>query len=218
MPEEFIRRLAETVERLEAERNSLRLEISNLERELSQIKELENEISLLKEKIVYLEEQLKKQPPKKKRLKKISINQFLNSINSSILEFERATKQVSGEKSYTISDITVELRVLVDLDDEMKIKVPDETVEISPEMLSKINFRLSPVVIEKEEEWIEVPNLVGLGLKEGEKLLKEKGLKYKVEKKESPYPENTIINQYPEPYTEVKKEVVIKLYVSKGKR
>ncbi len=218
MPEEFIRRLTETVERLEAERNSLRLEISNLERELSQIKELGNEISLLKEKIVYLEEQLKKQPSRKKRLKKISMNQLLSSINRSVSEFERATKQVSAEKYYTISDITVELKAFVDLDDEMKIKIPDETVEISPEMLSRINFRLSPVVIEKEEEWIEVPNLVGLGLKEGEKLLKEKGLKYKVEKKESLYPENIIINQYPEPYTEVKKEVVIKLYVSKGKR
>lgn len=69
-------------------------------------------------------------------------------------------------------------------------------------------------------KFVEVPKLVDLNVKEAEKLLEEKGLKLKIEKREysSTYEKDKIIRQDPPPGTRIEKGKEVRVVVSLGER
>lgn len=193
---------------------SLRLLISNIEKKLEHIDELKKENQILKKKIVELEKKISSEKPEK-QVKKITLDKFLTEINKSLISFEEGTK-VTKNKLFKVADVQIELKSFIDIEENGNIKmaVPSSTEEIDANLLSKINLKLSPALF-KEEEWIELPNLIGISQKDAEKTLKKLGVKnIEIEKKESPYPSGTVIGQEPEPYTEIKEDVKVKLIIS----
>ncbi|WP_457638567.1 PASTA domain-containing protein [Persephonella sp.] len=209
---EIKRKVEDIAYTFEEERSRLDFLVSQLEEKLSAIDAVLKENEMLKEKVFELEKKIKEKPKTKRPVLKLD-NVFLN-VSKAVENFEKGAA-VKGGKHFVVSDIDMEIRGVIELDkNSLKISVPQLEEEISPDILSRIRFRIQPS-IEYEEEWIELPNLIGMDVEEGKSHLKKLGLKTEIIYIETDYPSGTIVRMEPEPYTEVKPAVKIKLFVSK---
>jgi len=216
MPNRHIERMINELKNIN---NNLQLRVNNLEKKLKEIDSLKRENAKLKEEITNLKNELAERPPTGKKTS-IPLTSLLKNLNTAILNFETSSIPTVGKinKNYKISNLEIDLKSLVEIEeDDIKISTPLLGEKIDPNILSNIKLKLSPSFVPSKGEWIGVPNLIGMSLEDAQKVLDKKGLKYQVDEEESIYPKGTVINQIPEPYSEIKAEYKMELIVSKGK-
>ncbi|WP_457627757.1 PASTA domain-containing protein [Persephonella sp.] len=210
--QDYIKKKMELVENLIQENETIKAYLANIEEKLSLIDTVLEENRFLKEKIAQLEEKIKKQPSRKK--KSVKLDYIFTGISKAVDSFEKGSK-VAGGKKFVISDIQMELKGLVSPErGELKLVIPEEPEELPPEILSRINFRLSPS-ISYEEEWIEIPNLIGTDKDDAVKKLEELGFRVDIQEVETNFPSGIVVKIVPEPYVEARQGTEVVLYVSK---
>ena len=216
MSKDNLKKLKEDFKRMEVEIRELKSLASRLEKNLRYMEELRKENEDIKARLSKVEGK----KPDVKELKGISIDSFLLQINKSLTEFEKGLKKVKTDKAYKLSGVTMEIRSFVEVEEggNIKIVTPKPGEEIDPGLLSVMRFNLLPEVIPRDEEWIEVPNLIGMPSEKGKRMLETLGLKFSERFEKSEYKEGTIIDQIPEPYSEVKRDVKVTIVTSKGEK
>ncbi len=214
MSKDNLKKLREDFKRIEDDIRALKSLASRLEENLKYMEELRKENEDIKARLSKIEGK----KPDVKELKGISIDNFLLQINKSLTEFEKGLKSVKIEKAYRLSGVTMEIKSFVEVEEggNIKIVTPKPGEEIDPGMLSVMKFNLLPEIIPQDEEWIEVPNLIGMPSGKGKRMLETLGLKFSERFERSEYKEGTIIDQIPEPYSEVKRDAQVVIVVSKG--
>ena len=216
MSKDNLKKLKEDFKRMEVEIRELKSLASRLEENLIYMEELRKENEDIKARLSKIEGK----KPEVKELTGISIDSFLLQINKSLTEFEKGLKKVKIDKAYKLSGVTMEIRSFVEVEEggNIKIVTPKPGEEIDPGLLSVMRFNLLPEVIPRDEEWIEVPNLIGMPSEKGKRMLETLGLKFSERFEKSEYKEGTIIDQIPEPYSEVKRDVKVTIVTSKGEK
>ncbi len=216
MSKDNLKKLREDFKRIEDEIRELKSLASRLEENLRYMEELKKENEYIKARLSKIEGK----KPEVKALTGISIDSFLLQINKSLTEFEKGLKKVEIGKAYKLSGVTMEIRSFVEVEEggNIKIVTPKPGEEIDPGLLSVMKFNLLPEVIPQDEEWIEVPNLIGMPLEKGKRMLESLGLKFSERFEKSEYKEGTIIDQIPEPYSEVKRDAKVIIVISKGEK
>ncbi len=214
MSKDNLKKLKEDFKRMEVEIRELKSLASRLEENLRYMEELKKENENIKARLSKIEGK----KPEAKELTGISIDSFLLQINKSLTEFEKGLKEVKIGKAYKLSGVTMEIKSFVEVEEggNIKIVTPKPGEEIDPGLLSVMKFNMLPEVIPQDEEWIEVPNLIGMPSEKGKGMLESLGLKFSERFEKSEYKEGTIIDQIPEPYSEVKRDVKVIIVISKG--
>lgn len=136
-------------------------------------------------------------------------------LKNALMKMEGGLQTSGGRVGYIIGqfDADIKASLSVDEDNNFSMKLPYPGEMVNPESLSTIKLSFSSVP-RIDTDLIEVPQCIGMSRETAIGEIQKAGLISDTEERLSPSPAGTVIDQRPEPYTEISSQGTVLLTLS----